>query len=109
MLEFEVYEVVGFEGDEDATILFSEKDNHSGGRFTSDIAIAERFADGEVRFDGCANVMFDECQNNVMLHGCSREDMTRIGNLFDVLYDIAIEAMPEHRDYLERRRTKETA
>lgn len=67
---------------------------------TDTAANGEPYANGMVRFDGCCNVMFNDCAEQTMIHGCGRAGMTRLGALFEALYDLAIEAMPEHRDLL---------
>jgi hypothetical protein len=92
LLEFEVYDWVG--KDQSGVTLF-ELAGCGGGQFTEDVEQAARFAHGSIRWDGCCNVMFDECADNCMLHGCCREDMSRIGKLFDELYGLAAAAMPE--------------
>ena len=98
-LEFEVRDIVG--GETDGTLYFHASEYEGSNNLTSVVEQAELFASGFIRFDGCANVNWHGDRG--MMHGCGREDMTRLGPLFDRLYDLAIEAMPEHAHYLGRR------
>lgn len=60
---------------------------------TDDIEKAQVYLSGEVKWDGCANLQFDE-QDNVMLHFCGVEDVRKIGALLERLYEIAAKAIP---------------
>ena len=55
----------------------------------------EVFAHGFVKWDGCSNWQID-AQDHVMLHGCSRDDLFRIGAILAACWDWAAELMPEH-------------
>ena len=53
---------------------------------------AEVFAEGSVKWDGCANFTIgepDEC-----IHTCDREGLIKIGTLLARVHDIAAEMMP---------------
>lgn len=50
---------------------------------------------GQIKWDGCINV-----STVGIMHGCERSDVTRLAVLFDRLYDLALEMMPQHRRYL---------
>lgn len=67
---------------------------------TSNIEEAEPFLKGSIKWDGCSHNTFAPGDNSGYIHGCGREDMIRLGKLFDVLFDIAIELMPDHKEYL---------
>jgi hypothetical protein len=54
---------------------------------------SEPYLHGEVKWDGCSNWHFDE-QDRVMLHGCSRADIQRIGDLMGACWDWAAELIP---------------
>lgn len=52
-----------------------------------------KYFSGSVKWDGCANVRFDE-QDNVMLHFCGRNDAMRIARLIEKIYDLAEANIP---------------
>jgi hypothetical protein len=54
---------------------------------------AEPYLHGEVKWDGCSNWHFDE-QDRVMLHGCSRDDVLRFGQVMAACWDWAAELCP---------------
>jgi len=55
---------------------------------------AEPYLHGHVKWDGCSNWHFDE-QDRAMLHCCSREDLTRIGEVMAACWDWAAELCPK--------------
>ncbi len=98
-VDFEVYDIIGHGGPK-----FDEPCYHAAGYTNSNeivevasSAVAQVFCHGHIKWDGCCDVYFDE-QDGTMLHGCSRKDMTRIGKLFDALYDAALVLMPDRED-----------
>lgn len=54
---------------------------------------AEPYLHGEVKWDGCSNWYFDQ-QTRVMLHGCSRQDVQRFGDIMGACWDWASELLP---------------
>jgi hypothetical protein len=64
------------------------------GDTTNDVTAAEVFLHGEVKWDGCSNWHFDE-QERVMLHGCSRDDLTKIGAIMAACWDWTAELCPK--------------
>jgi hypothetical protein len=95
-MDFEVYDIVGHEY-ETGTTLYRQR----GEDMTPHVEKAEKFLTGHIKFDGCSDVNLHKS------HACCREDWTRLGPLFDRLYDIAIESMEPHaRQYLEKREVK---
>lgn len=54
---------------------------------TADLAASEVFLKTEIKFDGCANTWMPYA------HTCSREQLVRIGPLFDRLFDWTIELL----------------
>jgi hypothetical protein len=78
-----------WEGDElveDSPIAFPLAGGMSSADMTSDLADAERFAHGDVKWDGCANFLLDD--NEVMLHICDPGGMARIGEALCLAYEI---------------------
>jgi len=57
---------------------------------TESIQEAELYLHGEVKSDGCSKWHFDE-QDRVMLHGCTRQDLLRFGEVMAACYDWAAE------------------
>ena len=98
-VDFKVYDIVGRGGPK-----FDEPCYHADGYINSNeivetTELAQVFCHGTIKWDGCCDVYFDE-QDSTMLHGCGRKDLTRIGKLFDVLYDMALQLMPDREDLL---------
>ena len=54
---------------------------------------AEPYLHGEVKWDGCSNWHFDE-QDRIMLHGCTRHDVLRFGEVMAECWDWAAELCP---------------
>lgn len=50
--------------------------------------LAQVYLSGHIKWDGCANLRFDE-QDRVMLHFCGRRDAEKVGKLLGRLYDNA--------------------
>lgn len=53
---------------------------------------AEVFAEGSVKWDGCADFTISE--EGVCIHTCTRADMIAIGTLIARVHDVAAELMP---------------
>lgn len=66
---------------------------------TADIDNAVVFVRGEIKFDGCSHNWFGDPERKGYYHGCQREHLTRLGPLFDRLYDWAIELIG-HEEFL---------
>lgn len=84
-VDFAIYDVVGFD-DEDRP-LFAMRGSNSFNPVGS-VEESEPFASGTVKWDGCSDWHFDECER-VMVHGCSRHDVTRIGDVLGRCWDMA--------------------
>lgn len=59
---------------------------------TEELAEAEIFLHGFIKWDGCSNWHFDE-QDAAMIHFCGVEEAAEIGELFRQLYAIARETI----------------
>jgi len=71
-----------------------ERDNADHGMdVVTDLEEAQIFLSGNIRFDGCSNMQFNE-QENCMLHFCGRKMATDVRVLMGELYDIAIDYIP---------------
>lgn len=69
-------------------------ENPDGYTDTTDPLHAEPYLHGSVKWDGCSDWRFDE-QDNCMLHGCSRADVQRFGDVLGRCWDLAGEMMGE--------------
>jgi hypothetical protein len=43
-------------------------------------------AHGQWKWDGCANIMFDDCARNCMLHFCGADDFSKFAEIGTKLY-----------------------
>lgn len=91
LVKYTIFDIEGIEAD--GTPLFYRK----GGRFYSDstrsVEEADIYLHGYVRWDGCSNWHFDE-QDNADLHGCSRQDLMRIGEILTQCWDWTAKLCP---------------
>jgi hypothetical protein len=69
-VDFKIYEIVG---------VFDDGQRDFSGE--TDIKEAEVFLSGSVKWDGCSNWTFDEQDRGVMIHGCDKNDLLRIGKI----------------------------
>ena len=82
-VEYEVRDVFV----DDGHLSFKHKDNTHPGD-TSEVEEAEILVSGTIKFDGCSDTRFGD---GGYYHGCFREHMTRLGPLYDHLFDWAME------------------
>ena len=83
-IEFVVYEIEGVT--DKGQRLFHKKDSPTNPDPVETMDEADVYLHGSVKWDGCSNWYFDE-QNRVMLHGCSREDLTNLGEVMAKCWD----------------------
>lgn len=96
-LDFTCYEVVGQELNGQPGWVFNRNEWETLPDLVSDYREAQPFLSGAIKWDGCANVKFDE-QDSTMLHFCGRDDAAKIGKLFNALYDLAEKLIPAWDD-----------
>jgi hypothetical protein len=65
----------------------------TGSDMTGNLEDAEVYLHGEVKWDGCSNWHFDE-QDRVMLHGCSKSDVQRFGDVMALCWEWTAELCP---------------
>lgn len=88
-VSFTIYEIVGWsEGTVPGVFDVPEWEN------ALDLADAEVYLHGDVKWDGCSNWHFDE-QDRCMLHGCSRGDLQNLGEVMAQCWDWAAELLPQ--------------
>jgi hypothetical protein len=94
-MDYEIFDLVLFDDGEGPPLKFIVEHPEGGpDTETTDIEKATRFMHGCVKWDGCSHNNFD----SAYIHGCERKEMTRIGILFDKLFDLACERMPQHAE-----------
>jgi hypothetical protein len=96
-IEFSVYETVGFTTTYEEKPVYKRAGSDTSMDVVENIAEAQRFLHGNVKWDGCSNWSFDE-HDKVMMHFCGVRDAEDIGRLFSALYSIARDLMPQLRD-----------
>ncbi|WP_197962677.1 hypothetical protein [Burkholderia cenocepacia] len=93
-VDFFVFDIIGWTGGRlDSTPLWRRHRAESSSDLVEDISHAERYLHGRVKWDGCSDWYFDE-QDRVMLHGCSRSDLQRLGDVMAACWDWASELCP---------------
>jgi hypothetical protein len=90
-MDYEVHDIA--DEDSEGQKLFAFENEHGTDDLTPDIEKAIIFMHGAIKWDGCSHNNLQE-----YIHGCARKDMTRIGTLFEKLFDIACEKMPKSAD-----------
>lgn len=69
--------------------------------YTADIEKSVLLIEGTIKWDGCSHNNFTPNDSNRgYIHGCSRQDLVRLGELYRRLFDIAMERMPGNGEYL---------
>lgn len=86
-VEYKIYTVAGreFDGTDYTIPVFRNE--------TTTPEHAEVFAHGFVKWDGCSNWDFDACQC-LMIHACSRKNLTNIGEVLARCWDWTAELLP---------------
>lgn len=90
-VEFVVYDVAGWA--EGGFPLWHKAGSSSYPDPVDSTAEADVYLHGEVKWDGCSNWHFDE-QDRIMLHGCCRADVQRLGDVMGRCWDIAATMCP---------------
>lgn len=90
-VEFNIYEVIGWvqgpDGEWNVPTWISKDET----RYDVPIDEARVFAHGSVKWDGCSNWTFTDNAEGVMIHGCSRADVRRIGDILGICWDLTAE------------------
>lgn len=97
VVEFSIFDIEGWD-DRDSPGDYSSPLWHRAGAAShpdtvDELALAEPYLHGSVKWDGCSNWHFDE-QDRVMLHGCTRDDVKRFGDVLAYCWDWAAEICP---------------
>jgi len=90
-VDYFIYDIAGFT--EDNLPLLQKKDATFYPDPVESMEDAEVFLHGFVKWDGCSNWHFDE-QDRLMIHGCGRADIQRIGDIMAACWDWTAEILP---------------
>ena len=97
-VEFEVYNIMGFQQTEFTgkcdTPMYEAVNARSSDDTTIDIADAEIFIKGWIKWDGCSD--WDFCTTDCMMHACDSSEMIRLGDLFQELYRLTDEKLDSY-------------
>lgn len=94
-VEVKVYEIVAYGSDNGERDSFARKGSTCSGDETEDMAEAEVFLEGHIKWDGAAHLWPNE-------YWClgGRRNAVSAGAMLVRLYDLAAELMPEHAEDL---------
>lgn len=95
-IDFKVYPVCLASDGKTKEVLYYDKDSKCF-EPTNDKSKAYVFIDGEIKWDGCSNILFPS-QERCMLHFCDRESARVIGKVLDRLYDYASDNIENYDD-----------
>lgn len=96
-LRFRIFNIcLGSDDINDTDVWFREKDSAIW-EPTKDIENALCMMSGDIRMDGCMNLIFPE-QEECMLHFCGRKDAANIGIIINRIYDVAAERLKDWRE-----------
>ena len=96
-VHFTIYDIEGWQ-EGDTKGVYDSPGWHRAGSgthpdFVDSLDDAQAYLHGEVKWDGCSNWHFDE-QDRVMLHGCSRANVQRFGEVMALCWDWTAELCP---------------
>lgn len=92
-VEFQIYVITSFEGRvEDGAPSWEAVDE--AGNETENLEAATKLLSGHVKWDGCSNWNFDYQETGMMYHGCSRQNIQRIGDVMGQCWDWTAELLP---------------
>lgn len=90
-VNYVVYEI---EGElPNGTPLYHKADSHCHPDPVELLEESEPYLNGSVKWDGCSNWHIDE-QDRIMIHGCCRSDLLKIGEVMARCFDWTKELLP---------------
>ena len=90
-MHFTVYDVMGTASNTEVYLPLKNSNTSESALLdveTLDFSPFQIYLHGDIKWDGCSNMHFDE-QENCMLHFCGRTDALKIGILLGYLYKLA--------------------
>ena len=97
VVDYEVRSLMLYDDGRGPPLRFEMETQNEGIVATTDIEKGILYLEGSISFDGCSHNNFGE---GGYIHGCSRQEMARLGPLFNKLFDIALELMPSNGEFL---------
>lgn len=91
--EFKLYQISLIH--DDGVREYERADGTSSVDLTMDVAEAQVFASGSIKWDGCSNIKFDELESGVMIHGCDRDALLHIGEALARTYDVVASCLAD--------------
>jgi len=91
-VSFKVYKVYGLDKKTN-TYLWEDKRDNTGVSPTGNLKYAAVYLSGSIKWDGCANLYFDEQNDDTMLHFCGLNDALALAPLLREMYSIAHQEM----------------
>jgi hypothetical protein len=88
-VDYTIYDMAAVE-----PVLWPRAGGIDGFDNTNSLEDAEVYLHGEVKWDGCSNWHFDE-QDRVMLHGCSKSNVQRFGDVMALCWEWTAELCPD--------------
>jgi len=96
-VEFIVYDIQSYQDDDQSKPHWPRQGADTSPDSVDNLGEAEIYLHGSIKWDGCSNWYFDEQDRN-MLHGCSRQEIQRFGDVMGACWDWAAELMPGLND-----------
>jgi len=96
-MEFKTFEIAGEEtlhGENESHTVYEKKRATNSWETTRDISKAQVFMSGNIKWDGCSNIVFD-AQEYSALHFCGKNDLLNVGRLLHCIYDFAARNIPK--------------
>lgn len=90
-LAFEVFEVLVYA--DPPEFRSAEEFNE----YTADLDKAEKLFYGNIKWDGCSHNYFGD--KGGYYHGCSRNDVVRMGKVLEFVWERALEVVPELKEF----------
>lgn len=90
-LAYEVFKVVAYVDPPEFSCAEIPKQD------TSALDKAEKMLHGNIKWDGCSHNYFGD--KGGYYHGCSRNDVVRIGKILEFVWERALEVVPELKEF----------
>lgn len=91
-VEYAIYDIEGYTSIDNMP-LWHKADSEEYPDCVESLSEAEVYISGSVKWDGCSNWNIDENERG-MLHGCSRQDIQRIGDIMAQCWDWTSQLIP---------------
>jgi len=95
-VDYTIYDIVAWEEEPRGIYnvpVWCRPDDSGTDEHVYSLDLATPYLTGHVKWDGCSNWHFDE-QDRCALHGCSRADIKRLGDVMALCWDMTKELCP---------------